>query len=66
MRVAINGNELEIGSGESEGRPPFTHAQRVADVDAIHQRTGAERFVLAGVERRYLALDPRLNATVPC
>ena len=36
------------GSGASEGRPPFTHAQWVADVDAIRQLTGAERFVLAG------------------
>jgi proline iminopeptidase len=36
------------GSGESEGRPPFTHAQWVADVDAIRQWTGVERFVLAG------------------
>jgi proline iminopeptidase len=36
------------GSGESEGRPPFTHAQWVADVDAIRAWIGAERFVLAG------------------
>jgi proline iminopeptidase len=36
------------GSGESEGRPPFTHAQWVADLDAIRAWIGAERFVLAG------------------
>src|SRR5262249_38666244 len=36
------------GSGESEGKPPFTHAQWVADLDAIRQWIGAERFVLAG------------------
>lgn len=36
------------GSGASEGRPPFTHAQWVADLDAIRQWTGADRFVLAG------------------
>jgi proline iminopeptidase len=36
------------GSGESEGKPPFTHAQWVADLDAVRQWTGAERFVLAG------------------
>lgn len=94
MRVAINGNELEIevlgddpslpvmivhhgapglgsrdepkrgygafrdrfrvvvfdarGSGTSEGKPPFTHEQWVADVDAIRQWMGVERFVMAG------------------
>ena len=36
------------GSGASEGRPPFTHAQWVADLDAIRQWIGADRFVLAG------------------
>jgi proline iminopeptidase len=36
------------GSGESEGRPPFTHEQWVADVDAIRQWMGADRFVMAG------------------
>jgi len=94
MRVAINGNELEIevfgedpdlpvmivhhgapglgsraepksgyaafrdrcrvvtfdarGSGESGGKPPFTHEQWVADVDAIRQWMGVDRFVMAG------------------
>jgi proline iminopeptidase len=94
MRVAINGNDLEIevlgddpalpvmivhhgapglgsrdepkrgygvfrdrcrvvvfdarGSGTSEGRPPFTHEQWVADLDAIRAWMGVERFVLAG------------------
>lgn len=36
------------GSGESEGKPPFTHAQWVADVDALRQWLGVERFVMAG------------------
>lgn len=36
------------GSGESEGRPPFTHAQWVADVESIRQWIGVERFVMAG------------------
>ncbi|WP_431898224.1 alpha/beta fold hydrolase [Micromonospora haikouensis] len=36
------------GSGVSEGRPPFTHEQWVADVDALREWAGAERFVLAG------------------
>ncbi len=36
------------GSGTSEGRPPFTHDQWVADVDAIRQWTGVDRFVMAG------------------
>lgn len=94
MRVAINGNELEVevlgddpslpvmivhhgapglgsrdepkrgygafrdrfrvvvfdarGSGTSEGKPPFTHEQWVADVDAIRRWMGVERFVMAG------------------
>lgn len=94
MRVAINGNELEIevlgddpslpamivhhgapglgsrdepkkgygafrdrfrvvvfdarGSGSSEGKPPFTHEQWVADIDAIRRWMGVERFVMAG------------------
>ncbi len=36
------------GSGVSEGRPPFTHAQWVADVDAIREWAGVESFVMAG------------------
>jgi proline iminopeptidase len=36
------------GSGESEGNPPFTHEQWVADVDALREWAGAERIVLAG------------------
>jgi proline iminopeptidase len=93
MRLAINGNELEVevfgaddapvliahhgapglgsrsepratfapfadsfrvivfdarGSGVSEGKPPFTHEQWVADVDALREWAGVERFVMAG------------------
>lgn len=36
------------GSGQSEGRAPFTHQQWVADVDALREWAGAERFVIAG------------------
>ena len=36
------------GSGESGGAGPFTHAQWVADLDAVRAWAGAERFVLAG------------------
>lgn len=36
------------GSGQSEGNPPFTHEQWVADVDALREWAGAERFIMAG------------------
>jgi proline iminopeptidase len=36
------------GSGTSEGRPPFTHDQWVADVDALREWAGVETFVMAG------------------
>ena len=36
------------GSGESGLMPPFTHEQWVADVDALREHFGAERFVFAG------------------
>jgi proline iminopeptidase len=36
------------GSGESEGKPPFTHEQWAADVEGLRQWIGAERFVMAG------------------
>ncbi|MEU7631275.1 alpha/beta hydrolase [Nocardia sp. NPDC049220] len=36
------------GSGVSEGRPPFSHEQWVADVDALREWAGVERFVMAG------------------
>ncbi|GIL34829.1 alpha/beta fold hydrolase [Phycicoccus sp. DTK01] len=36
------------GSGRSEGNEPFTHEQWVADVDALREWAGAERFVIAG------------------
>lgn len=36
------------GSGESEGKPPFTHEQWVADVEALRQWAGAEQIVMAG------------------
>jgi proline iminopeptidase len=36
------------GCGVSEGTPPFTHEQWVADVDALRSWAGVETFVLAG------------------
>ena len=36
------------GSGESGLAPPFTHAQWVADLDAVRAHVGAERIVVAG------------------
>jgi proline iminopeptidase len=36
------------GSGESEGKPPFTHEQWAADVEGLRRWIGAERFVMAG------------------
>ncbi|MEV4755909.1 alpha/beta hydrolase [Micromonospora sp. NPDC049559] len=36
------------GSGASEGRPPFSHEQWVADVDALREWAGVESFVMAG------------------
>jgi proline iminopeptidase len=36
------------GSGVSEGKPPFTHEQWVADVETLREWAGAERFVMAG------------------
>jgi proline iminopeptidase len=36
------------GSGTSEGKPPFSHEQWVADVDALREWAGVERFVMAG------------------
>lgn len=36
------------GSGASELKPPYTHAQWVADVDAIREHFGVERFIMQG------------------
>jgi len=36
------------GSGESADQPPYTHAQWVADIDAIRERLGLETVVMAG------------------
>lgn len=36
------------GSGVSEGRPPFSHEQWVADVDALREWAGVDQFVMAG------------------
>ncbi|MFK3979338.1 alpha/beta fold hydrolase [Micromonospora sp. NPDC050397] len=36
------------GSGASEGQPPFSHEQWVADVDGLREWAGVERFVMAG------------------
>jgi proline iminopeptidase len=58
------------GSGESEGKPPFTHAQWVADLDAIREWTGADRLVLAGgsyggfIAMEYAVRHPRRLAAL--
>ncbi len=36
------------GCGASEGVPPYSHAQWVADVDALREWAGAEQIVVAG------------------
>jgi proline iminopeptidase len=36
------------GSGESSDTPPYTHAQWVADVDALREWAGVEQIVMAG------------------
>ncbi len=36
------------GSGESDTIPPYTHAQWVADLDALRKHFGLERFVMKG------------------
>jgi len=36
------------GSGESEGRGPFSHAQWAADIDGLREWIGAERIIMAG------------------
>ncbi len=36
------------GSGSSELKPPYTHEQWVADVDAIREHFGVERFIMQG------------------
>jgi proline iminopeptidase len=36
------------GSGKSEGKPPFTHEQWAADVDALREWVGAEQIIMAG------------------
>ncbi|TVR95226.1 MAG: alpha/beta hydrolase [Trueperaceae bacterium] len=36
------------GSGESDATPPYTHAQWVADVDALRAHLGVDRFVMKG------------------
>jgi proline iminopeptidase len=36
------------GSGESEGKPPFSHEQWAADVEGLREWVGAERIIMAG------------------
>lgn len=36
------------GSGRSEERPPYTHAQWVDDIDALTRQVGIDRFALLG------------------
>ncbi|MDQ3397520.1 MAG: alpha/beta hydrolase [Deinococcota bacterium] len=36
------------GSGQSEAKPPYTHAQWVADVDALREHFGFDTFIMTG------------------
>jgi proline iminopeptidase len=36
------------GSGRSEGKPPFTHEQWAADIDALRAHFGFEQIIMAG------------------
>jgi proline iminopeptidase len=36
------------GCGQSEGRPPFSHAQWAADIDGLREWLGADQVVVAG------------------
>jgi proline iminopeptidase len=36
------------GCGRSEGKPPFSHAQWAADVDAVREWAGADQIVVTG------------------
>ena len=36
------------GCGQSEGIPPYSHAQWAADVDGLREWLGAEQIVVAG------------------
>lgn len=36
------------GSGRSEGKPPFTHEQWAADIDALREHFGFEQIIMAG------------------
>lgn len=36
------------GSGESDDVPPYTHAQWVADIDAVREHLGADRIIMVG------------------
>lgn len=46
------------GSGESDAVPPYTHAQWVADLDALREHFGDERIVLTGGSYGgYIALE---------
>lgn len=36
------------GSGQSEGKGPFTHEQWAADIDALREWAGAEQIIMAG------------------
>ena len=46
------------GSGVSDATPPYTHEQWVADLDALREQLGIERFVIAGGSYGgYIALE---------
>ena len=46
------------GSGKSEAKPPYTHAQWVADLDELREQLGFERFIMTGGSYGgYMALE---------
>lgn len=46
------------GSGKSDGIPPYTHAQWVADVDALREHFGLDTFIMTGGSYGgYIALE---------
>ena len=50
------------GSGRSAGVPPYTHAQWVADVDALREHFGLDTFIMTGGSYGgYIALEYTLT-----
>ena len=50
------------GSGKSEAKPPYTHTQWVADLDALREQLGFEQFIMTGGSYGgYIALEYTLE-----